>query len=303
MKKFIFALALAVTALVVSAADKKLNVVCTLPDLAAVTDEVGGPFINLSCLAGPAEDPHFVDPRPSFAKLLNKADLLVEGGIELEVGWLPPLIQNARNPKILNGQAGHLNAAEGVEIKERPTGPVDRSQGDVHPLGNPHYMMDPLNAVVVAQHVAACLGQLAPAHANEFNQNAQKFADKIKMQLPEWEKIAAAAKGQQVITYHRSFPYFIDRFGMKYFDALEPKPGVEPSPSHVAELIKRGKEAGIKLILIEENRPRKTPDKVAQEIGGKVVILHHMPETTGQDRYAAWIRGMVEALANATKAS
>jgi zinc/manganese transport system substrate-binding protein len=301
MKKLIFAWFVAALAFVTSAAEKKLNIVCTLPDLAAVTDVVGGQFINLSCLAGPSEDPHFVDPRPSFVKLLNKADLLIEGGIELEVGWLPPLVQNARNSKILVGQSGHLNASEKVEIKERPTGPVDRSQGDVHPLGNPHYLMDPMNAVPVAQQIALRMGQLSPAHANEFNQNAQIFADQIKAKLPEWEKMMAVVKGQQVITYHKSFPYFIDRFGLKFFDALEPKPGIEPSPSHIADLIKRGKAAGIKLILIEENRPKKTPERVAQEIGAKVVVLHHMPDTSGKDRYVTWISGMVQAVADGAK--
>ena len=301
MKKLILIWLVTALALATTAAEKKLNVVCTLPDLAAVANEVGGSLINLSCLAGPSEDPHFVDPRPSFAKLLNKADLLIEGGIELEVGWLPPLIQNARNAKILLGQPGHLNAAERVEIKERPTGPVDRSQGDVHPLGNPHYMMDPLNATVVAQEIAERLGRIDPAHASDYAQNSKKFAAEIQAQLPNWLKIMEPFKGAKVITYHKSFPYFIERFGLEFFDALEPKPGVEPSPSHIAELIKKGKGAGIKFILIEENRPRKTPEKVAQEIGAKVVILHHMPQTTGQDRYATWMREMVEAVANASK--
>ncbi|HEY6227844.1 MAG TPA: metal ABC transporter substrate-binding protein [Verrucomicrobiae bacterium] len=301
MKKLIFVYLAFALALIGNAAEKKLNVVCTLPDLAAVTDAVGAQYINMSCLAGPSEDPHFVDPRPSFVKLLNKADLLIEGGVELEIGWLPPLVQNARNSRILVGQAGHLNCAEQVNIKERPTGPVDRSQGDVHPLGNPHYMMDPLNAVIVAQHIAERLRQLDGAHAEVYKQNAQKFADQIKTQLPEWQKTMEPVKGEKVITYHKSFPYFIERFGLEFFDALEPKPGIEPSPSHIAELIKRGKEAGIKLILIEENRPKKTPERVAQEIGAKVVVLHHMPENSGRDRYVTWIRGMVEAVANAAK--
>jgi zinc/manganese transport system substrate-binding protein len=301
MKKLIFVSLVAALALLSRGAEKKLNVVCTLPDLAAVTDQVAGKLINLSCLAGPSEDPHFVDPRPSFVKLLNKADLLIEGGADLEVGWLSPLVQNARNSKILVGQTGHLNCADKVEIKERPNGPVDRSQGDVHPLGNPHYMMDPLNAVIVAQQIADRLAQLDQVHANDFKQNAQKFAEQIKTQLPEWQNLAAAVKGQKVITYHKSFPYFLDRFGLVFFDALEPKPGIEPSASHIADLIKRGKEAGIKLILIEENRPTKTPERVAHDIGAKVVVLHHMPQVTGQDRYATWIRGMAQAVADDAK--
>lgn len=301
MKKLILICLLATLALVTSAADKKLNVVCTLPDIAAVTDAVAGQLITLTCLAGPSEDPHFVDPRPSFARVLNKADLLIEGGADLEVGWLPPLVQNARNSKVLVGQAGHLNASEKVEIKERPTGPVDRSQGDVHPSGNPHYLMDPLNAIAVADQIAARLAQLDAAHASDFKQNAKKFADDINAKLPEWQKTMDSFRGQKVITYHRSFPYFIDRFGLVFFDALEPKPGVEPSPSHIAGLIQRAKAEGIKLILIEENRPKKTPERVAQDIGGKVVVLHHMPQTTGQDRYITWMSGLAESVASASK--
>jgi zinc/manganese transport system substrate-binding protein len=301
MKKLIFVWAVAALAFVNSAAEKKINVVCTLPDLAAVADEVGGSLINLTCLAGPSEDPHFVDPRPSFAKLLNKADLLIEGGVELEVGWLPPLVQNARNAKILLGQPGHLNASERVEIKERPVGPVDRSQGDVHPLGNPHYLMDPNNAIVVAQEIAERLGRIDPAHASDYDQNGRKFAERIQKQLPVWLKTMEPVKGEKVITYHKSFTYFIERFGLEFFDALEPKPGVEPSPSHIADLIRKGKGAGIKLILIEENRPRKAPERVAQDIGAKVVILHHMPETTGHDRYITWMGELVDTVANAHK--
>src|SRR4051812_10587375 len=176
MKKLIFAWTLAAVALFTPAAEKKLNVVCTLPDLAAVTDQVGGQLINLSTLAGPSEDPHFVDPRPSFAKLLNKADLLIDGGVDLEIGWLPPLVQNARNPRILAGQMGRLDASIGIDLKERPAGSIDRSQGDVHPMGNPHYLMDPANAVIVARGIADRLGKLDPGHAAQFNQNADAFA-------------------------------------------------------------------------------------------------------------------------------
>lgn len=302
MKKLIFACLLAALALVASAADRKLNVVCTLPDLAAVAHQIGGEFINLATLAGPAEDPHFVDPRPSFARVLNKADLLIEGGAELESGWLPPIMQNARNPKILPGQSGHLNAAEGVALKDKPAGPIDRSQGDVHAAGNPHYLMDPQHAAIVGRTIAARLAKLDSAHASEYNANAQEFADKMGAQLAEWQKTMAAVKGQKVIVYHMNFTYFIERFGLEMFDALEPKPGVEPSPAHIASLIKRAKAAGVKLALIEENRPRKTAERVAQEIGGRVVVLHHMPQTSGADRYATWIRGMVDAVVAGSKA-
>jgi ABC-type Zn uptake system ZnuABC Zn-binding protein ZnuA len=299
MKRFCFALLLAIVAMFSRAA--QLEVVATLPDVAAVAMQVGGPFIHLSTLANPSEDPHFVDPKPSFAKLLNKADLLIEGGADLEVGWLPPLIQNARNPKILPGQPGRFSASEGVDLKERPTGPMDRSQGDVHPSGNPHYMMDPMNAIIVAKNLAERFAKLDAANASAYKQNAETMREEIVAQLGLWKQMMTPFKNSKVITYHRSFNYFLDRFGLELFNTLEPKPGIEPSPSHIAELIKKGKEAGIKFVVIEDNRSRKTPDKVAQEIGATVVVLRHMPEVTGQARYTAWIRGMVEAFEKANK--
>jgi zinc/manganese transport system substrate-binding protein len=246
MKKFLI-LALAGWAHVAGAAEK-LQVVATLPDLAAVAAEVGGNAIVITSLAQPAEDPHFVDPKPSFAKLLNKADLLIEGGADLEVGWLPPLVQNARNPKILPGQPGRYSGAEGINIKEKPTGPIDRSQGDVHPAGNPHFLMDPLNGPAMARNLAARLGKLRPANESVFNQNAAAFEKEVAAHMEDWKKALASLKGAKVITYHRSFNYFLDRFEMELFDTIEPKPGIEPSPTHITGLTERARAAGVKLI-------------------------------------------------------
>lgn len=300
MKRLFFTLLFVALALSASAADK-LNVVATLPDLGAIAAQVGGDLIQLTTLANPSEDPHFVDPKPSFARVLNKADLLIEGGADLEAGWLAPIVQNARNAKILPGQQGRFMASVGIELKDRPIGPVDRSQGDVHPGGNPHYLMDPANAIIVAHNLAEHLGKLDSAHAAAFKENADKFKGEITAQLAQWSQTVAALKGAKVITYHRSFNYLLERFGLELFATLEPKPGIEPSPTHIADLIRRSKPAGIKFILIEDNRSRKTPDKVAQEIGAKVVVLRHMPEATGQARYAAWISGMIDAIDKANK--
>lgn len=299
MNRTLLSLAFVVLSLVAKAgAQDKLNVVATLPDLAAIAMQVGGPFINLSTLANPAEDPHFVDPKPSFAKTLNKADLLIDGGADLESGWLPPLVQNARNPKILPGQPGRFSGSQGIVLKEKPS-TADRSQGDVHMAGNPHYLMDPANAGILAAKLAERLAQLDPDDGTIYKQNASKFADEIDARNNVWEKMMVPFKGTKVITYHRTFNYFLDHFGLELFDTIEPKPGIEPSATHIASLIARAKTAGVKFILIEENRPRKTPEKIAQEIGAKVVVLRHMPESTGQIRYTAWIRGMVESLGKA----
>lgn len=299
MKRILFILALA---LVTGArAADKLEVVATLPDLGAVVAEVGGSAVHVSTLAQPSEDPHFVDPKPSFAKVLNKANLLVEGGAELELGWLPPLIQNARNQRILPGQMGRFAAAEGVDVKERPSGPVDRSQGDVHPSGNPHYLMDPVNGPVMGRNVAERLAKLQPADAEMFRQNAAAFQKDVASHLDQWSKALASLKGAKVITYHRSFNYFLDRFGLELFDTIEPKPGIEPSPTHITGLINRAKGAGIKLIIIEENRPRKTAERVAKEIGARLVLLRHMPDSSAPGRYIAWINDMVQAVEKASQ--
>jgi zinc/manganese transport system substrate-binding protein len=166
----------------------------------------------------------------------------------------------------------------------------------VHPSGNPHYMMDPQNAAIVAHKIAERLGKLDATHTAAFDANAKKFDDALRAALADWQKMMEPFKGKKVITYHKSFTYFLGRFGLELFDTIEPKPGIDPSPSHIAELIKKGKEAGIKTILIEENRPRRTADRVAQEIGAKVVVLHHMPEAVGDGHYVVWMREMIETL-------
>lgn len=278
-------------AAVVSAAEQ-LNVVATLPDLAAVASAVGGSAVKLTALAQPTEDPHFVDPKPSFARVLNKADALIEGGASLEAGWLQPLVEGARNPKILPGKPGRIVASAGIALKEIPAA-ADRSQGDVHPTGNPHFMMDPANAALFAKTLAEKLGQLQPAQAATFKASAEKFAAALKEAEPGWAKQLAPAKGAKVITYHRTFTYFLDRYGLELFDTIEPKPGIEPSPSHITALIKNAKGAGVKAILIEGNRSRKTPDRIASEIGAKVVVLEQMPSGD----YVKWMNGMADAVA------
>ena len=300
MKQILFSVALAILGFSTQAADK-LQVVATLPDLAAIAAEVGGGAIILNTLAKPSEDPHFVDPKPSFAKILNKADLLIEGGADLELGWLPPLVQNARNPKILPGQPGRLSASDGIVLKERPAGPVDRSQGDVHPAGNPHYLMDPLNGPIVARNLAARFGKLQPAASAMFLENAASFEKQISSHMAEWRKSLSPLKDVKVITYHRTFTYFLDRFGLDLFDTIEPKPGIEPSPSHIAGLINRAKVAGVKVVLVEENRPRKTPERVAREIGAQLVIVPHMPDAAVSGKYVQWINQLVETIGKANK--
>ncbi|MEW6304274.1 MAG: metal ABC transporter substrate-binding protein [Verrucomicrobiota bacterium] len=262
-------LALAAT----SAAQAKLNVVATLPDYGAIAQAIGGDLVKVTSLARGTEDPHYVDAKPSFVRVLNQADVLIDGGAELEIGWLPPLLEGARNKKILTGGSGRINAAEGIHLLEVPTGKIDRSQGDVHGAGNPHYSLDPLNGKIIARHIADFFAKLDGANAAAYQANLKKFNDRIDAKMAGWTKTLAPFKGTMVVTYHKNFEYFAERFGLVIAGQIEPKPGIEPSPTHIAALIPKMKEAGVKLVLIEPNRSRRTPDYVAEAIGAKVVVL------------------------------
>src|SRR6266567_7160944 len=193
------------------AAEAKLNVVATLPDFGSLAREIGGDKIDIVVLAKATEDPHFVDARPSFVVSLRNADALIDGGAELEIGWLPPLLQNARNPKIEVGKPGHIQASEGVRLINVPAN-VTRAAGDVHALGNPHFTVDPIIAKAIAQHIAQSFSALDPANAAFYQGNYKKFEATINAKLQEWGAAMLSFKGQHVVAYHDSWPYFAHRF-------------------------------------------------------------------------------------------
>src|SRR6266576_5200015 len=197
----------------VSLASAQLRVVATTPDLAAVAKEIGGDRVNVVALAKPTEDPHFVDAKPSFIVTLNRADALIEGGAELELGWLPPLLENARNGKIAAGAPGRVVASEGIRLIEIPTS-FDRSKGDIHSLGNPHFMVDPVSAKIVARNSASHLGQIDPKDAATYNSNLARFNSRIDSKLADWQKQLAPYRGAKIVTYHRDFIYLAQRFGL-----------------------------------------------------------------------------------------
>lgn len=255
----------------------KLNIVATTPDLGAIAKEIGGDKVDVKSLARPTEDPHFVDARPSFITILNKADVLIEGGAMLEAGWLPPLIEGARNKKIQIGSAGRVIGSDGITLIQVPT-TLDRAMGDIHPMGNPHYLLDPLNGKVVAQHICDTLCKLDAASCPHFQTNLEGFSRKIDEKMVEWRKLTALFKGTKVVTYHKSYDYFLERFGLELVDTLEPKPGIPPSPTHINALIPRMKEDGVKAIIIEPNKEKKTPEFIAEKTGAKVLVL---PGTVG----------------------
>ena len=236
-----------------------MNVVATTEDLASLAREVGGDKVKVDAIARGYQDPHFVEAKPSFIFTLNKADLLVVVGRELELGWLPPLILQSRNPKIQPGANGYLDASLSAKILEIPTGQITRAMGDVHPQGNPHFWLDPGNGRRVAQAILEKLRAMSPADADYFAQRYADFDKRLAAAEKRWDAALAPYKGLKVVTYHRSWPNFCDRFGLDVVGYVEPKPGIPPSPSHTLDLIGEMKAKNIKLILVEPYFDLKTP--------------------------------------------
>ncbi|HEX2600817.1 MAG TPA: metal ABC transporter substrate-binding protein [Gemmatimonadaceae bacterium] len=270
------ALGLGAISFISAQATAQLKVVATTPDLASVAREIGGNRVNVVALAKPTEDPHFVDAKPSFIVTLNRADALVEGGAELELGWLPPLLENSRNSKIAAGAPGRIVASEGIRLLEIPTS-FDRSKGDIHSLGNPHYMIDPAAAKIVARNIASHFAQLDPKNAATYNANLAKFSSRIDAKLADWQKQLAPYRGAKIVTYHRDFIYFAQRFGLTIVDELEPKPGISPSPAHLAQVIGEMKRSNAKIILVQPFQNRKTAETVARQTGATVIDAPQQP--------------------------
>jgi len=255
-----------------SVAHAKLNIVASTPDVGAVAKEIGKDKVEVMSIAKPTEDPHFVDAKPSFIVKLNKADILIEGGLQLEIGWLPPLVLSARNQKILPGNPGYIVASPGIHVLEVPT-EATRAMGDIHAYGNPHYMLDPDNGKIFATQLCEQLCQIDKANCNYYKDNLKDFTKRLDQKLSEWQKAMKPFRGTKIVTYHKTFPYFAQRFDLNVVGELEPKPGIPPSPTHLNTLIPMMKNEGVKLILTEQFRERKIPEFVAAQTGAKVVIV------------------------------
>ncbi len=273
MKRIVLTLTLALAGVNAFAADK-LKVVTTTADLASLTQEVGGDRVTVTSIARGYQDPHFVEPKPSFLMLLRDADLLEVIGLDLEIGWLPPLLDQSRNNKIRNGAPGYLDASRGVEILDLPTGAVNRSMGDVHPLGNPHYWLSPANAVRIAIQIEQKLEQLRPADAAYFRTQLNNFKIRINDANKRWTAALAPYRGAKIVSYHNSWPNFARAFGLDVVGYVEPKPGVPPSPAHTFELIQLMKSQGVKAIIMEPYFDVKTPQSIAEKTGADLVILY-----------------------------
>jgi zinc/manganese transport system substrate-binding protein len=263
---------------VAALAQGKLNVIATTEDLASIAREVGGDHVTVEAIARGYQDPHFVEAKPSFILKLQKADVLVLVGRELEIGWLPPLIQQSRNSKIQAGAAGYLDASLQASILEVPTGQVTRAMGDVHPLGNPHYWMDPENGKRVGKEIADKLSELRPNDKAFYQQKLTDFTSRLDTAEKRWLAQMAPYKGTKVVTYHRSFPNFADRFGLDIIGYVEPKPGIPPSPQHTLDLINEMKRQNVKVMMIEPYFDLKTPNAIGRDTGAAVLV---MPPSVG----------------------
>jgi zinc/manganese transport system substrate-binding protein len=268
-----FLTVLAVALPLSAAAQSRLNVVATTEDLGALAREVGGDKVTVTALAKGYQDPHFVDPKPSFILAVSRADLLIVVGRELEIGWLPPLLTSGRNAKVQPGGAGYLDASSNVKILDIPTGQLTRAMGDVHPQGNPHYWLEPGNGRRIAGVIRDKLSALMPANAAFFASRYQDFDQRLAAAEKRWDAAMAPYKGTKIVTYHRSWPNFTDRFGLNVMGYVEPKPGIPPSPSHTLELVEDMKAQGVKLIVVEPYFDPKTPQSIATQVGGRVLVL------------------------------
>ena len=271
--KLLSIVTLAALAASAPAANAAVNVMASTEDLADLTRQVGGDKVKVESIARGYQDPHFVEAKPSFILKLAKADLLVVVGRELEIGWLPPLVQQSRNAKIQPGAEGYLDASLTAKILEIPTGQITRAMGDVHPQGNPHYWLDPGNGRHIAKAIADKLAKMAPADAAYFQSRYADFDKRRAEAEKRWDAQMAPYKGLKIVTYHRSWPNFTDRFGLDVIGYVEPRPGIPPSPSHTLDLINDMKAKNVKIIMVEPYFDLKTPNSIARETGAKVLVM------------------------------
>jgi ABC-type Zn uptake system ZnuABC Zn-binding protein ZnuA len=279
-----------------------VQVVTTLQDFASIASSVGGSRVETFALAKGHQDPHFVDPKPSFVLKLNKADLYVATGLDLEIGYIGPLLDQSRNAKIRPGARGYLDASVGCDILDRPTGTVTRAMGDVHPFGNPHYWVDPENGRIIARAIAARLSEIDPAGRASYEKNLAAFEARLTEKAKEWQAKMAPYAGARVVSFHNSWPNFAKRFGIRIVGFVEPKPGIPPTPAHTLEIINLIETEKIPLILIEPYFHSKTPDFIASKTGVTVLRFHpSVGGAPGITDYISLFDVNIDAFVNAMK--
>ena len=282
------------------AAASKVKVVASLPDLKALTEAVGGDLVDVDSLARGTQNPHDIEVRPSLMLKLRRADLFVRNGVGGDP-WVEPLLMGGQNAQIFPGAPGYVDASVGIRILA-PSGPVDRSRGDVHPEGNPHYTMDPANAAQVTQNIVDGLKRVAPQSAAAFDEQRRVFMARLDGDLARWQKTMDPVRGAPVVTYHETFNYFLNRFGLKFVGAVEDRPGIPPSPTHLASLMRQMKDQGVKVVVADPWSDRKTADLVARDSGARALVLPSaVGGVKGVDTYTQMIDYNVNALASAAK--
>jgi zinc/manganese transport system substrate-binding protein len=250
----------------------KIRVVASLPDLRALTAAVGGDLVEVDVLARGDQNPHDLEVRPSLMVKLRRADLLVRNGVGGDP-WVEPLLLGAGNGRLVRGQPGHVDASRGISILGMPQGPVDRSRGDVHPEGNPHYTLDPATAAPVTATILEALAVLAPEHRATFEARRRELLTRLNTALARWQETLAPSRGARVVTYHDTWVYFLDRFGLVSAGTVEDRPGIPPSPTHVAELIRMMKTQRIRALVYEPWVDRRLVERIARETGARAVAL------------------------------
>ena len=282
----------------------KLNVVATLPEFAAVVQELGGDNVNVTSLTKASQDPHYVDAKPSYVLAINRADLLIINGLDLEIGWIPTLIVQARNPKVQIGQSGYLDASElAAPILEIPTGTIDRSMGDIHPGGNPHYSRDPKRMLNVIRGIGERMMVLAPEQKAQIQANMQVLLGKVQTilstQQSKWAKLSPEERN--LVEYHKSWSYLFETLNITTPIRIEPKPGVPPSPGHVATVVKTIRSENVKLLIQESYLAARVMETVAKLTKSKHLIVESGPNFAAGEPYADYLEKLLNTFYNHAK--
>lgn len=343
MDKLLCLIALSCLLSVPAHADDRVSVVASLPDLGAIAAAIGGDKVQVTTIASGVQDPHFVDPKPSYVVKLRDAELFLVNGLDLEIGWVPPLLDSARNGKIRAGAPGYVDCSKDIPVLEVPSGTVTRAEGDVHPFGNPHYATDPLNGKIVAATIAAALSRARPSDAAYFADHLKSFqqavdramfgpelldlvggkkldrlarsgelmtflgnerADGVPLvdKLGGWLGKIKALRGEKLVLYHKSFSYFLDRFGLTAAAYVEPKPGIQPGPEHLAELVTLIRHDHIKVVATHPFYDEKIAKLVADKGGAKLVVLPlSVGGVRGADDYFKFFDVVTNSLLRAAK--
>lgn len=296
------ALVIGVTACAATAhAAEKVRVVTTVPDLKSLTETIGGDLVEVESLTRGTQNFHEAEVRPSMMLKLRRADLLIENGLELD-RWIDVAVQGANNPNVVRGAPGRIEVSHNVPLLEVPTTRVDRARGDVHPFGNPHFSLDPDLVPIITENILEGLVRVAPQHRDAFEKNRQAFLTRLEGEMARWTKTMAPFKGAKVVGYHPIFIYFLTRFGLVQVGALEDRPGIPPSPGHLARLIQQMKQERVKAILVEPWNDRKLAERVAAEAGARALVMATaVGAVKGADNYIAAIDYNVRTLAEALR--